>query len=412
MATIYRARDNQLQRDVAVKILRPEYGARPRLHRSLPARGAVRGLAEPSERRRRVRLRHGPSRAVHRHGARRGRGPPSILRRSGALPPRRRPADGPGRPRRCGRPRARLRPPGRQARQHARGPRGPGEGRRLRDRPRALRVRADPARHDAGLGPLLQPGAGARRARDPGLRHLQPGHRPVRAAHGPAAVDGRQRGGDRDRAAHRRGAEPIRGAQRRPAQPRGDHAEGPGAERRRPLRVRGRHGRRPGGVSRGGAGLRQHSRACRGRGRRRRGRSRRRGRPAGSRRGGRRCRPRGRGCGRRRAGRRCRRAQALPEPLDRRRLPPASHDPTRERESTIPARPTRTARAGPAPAASRPRRNLPRTTRGRRGRARGCGSRRCWPSASSRSRPSSWSGSSAAPANPRDRRWRSPDSSA
>jgi len=29
MATIYRARDNQLERDVAVKVLRPEYGNDP-----------------------------------------------------------------------------------------------------------------------------------------------------------------------------------------------------------------------------------------------------------------------------------------------------------------------------------------------------------------------------------------------
>ena len=29
MATIYRARDAQLERDVAVKVLRPEYGADP-----------------------------------------------------------------------------------------------------------------------------------------------------------------------------------------------------------------------------------------------------------------------------------------------------------------------------------------------------------------------------------------------
>ena len=29
MATIYRARDGQLERDVAVKVLRPEYGADP-----------------------------------------------------------------------------------------------------------------------------------------------------------------------------------------------------------------------------------------------------------------------------------------------------------------------------------------------------------------------------------------------
>ena len=47
--------------------------------------------------------------------------------------------------------------------------------------------------HDARIGPLLQPGAGARRARDGRLGHLQPGHRPVRDAHRRPAVGGRQR---------------------------------------------------------------------------------------------------------------------------------------------------------------------------------------------------------------------------
>ena len=44
--------------------------------------------------------------------------------------------------------------------------------------------------HDPRVGPLLQPGAGPRRAGDGLLRHLQPGHRPVRDAHRRPAVGG------------------------------------------------------------------------------------------------------------------------------------------------------------------------------------------------------------------------------
>ena len=53
MATIYRARDAQLERDVAVKLLRPEYGAGPRLPRPLPRRGPRGRLAQPPQHRRR-----------------------------------------------------------------------------------------------------------------------------------------------------------------------------------------------------------------------------------------------------------------------------------------------------------------------------------------------------------------------
>ena len=75
MARIYRAHDNQLDRDVAVKLLRPEYGRDPdfgsrfrheaQAAASLNHPNIVVGL----------RLRPGRGRPVHRHGARRRRGP-------------------------------------------------------------------------------------------------------------------------------------------------------------------------------------------------------------------------------------------------------------------------------------------------------------------------------------------------
>ena len=204
MATIYRARDAQLERDVAVKVLRPEYGADPDfLDRFRHEAQSAASLNHPV-RRRRLRLRHGPGRAVHRHGARRGRGPRDDRpAQRGTAAARRGPARRAGGPRDRRGTRAWLRPSRHQARQHPRDPRGPGEGGRLRDRPRAVRIRADAARHDARLRPLLQPRAGARRARHARVGHLQPRHRPVRAPDRAPAVDRRHRGGDRDRPADR-----------------------------------------------------------------------------------------------------------------------------------------------------------------------------------------------------------------
>ena len=88
MARIYRGHDTQLDRDVAIKILRPEYGRDPdfgsrfrheaQAAASLNHPNIVCGL----------RLRPGRCGAVHRHGARRRRGSRIDPQRSGALPPR------------------------------------------------------------------------------------------------------------------------------------------------------------------------------------------------------------------------------------------------------------------------------------------------------------------------------------
>ena len=92
MATIYRAHDNQLDRDVAAKLLRPEYGRDPEF-----------GSRFRQEAQSAASLNHpnivsvydygqDAGRAVHRHGAGRGRGPRLDH------PPLRRPSAAPGRP--------------------------------------------------------------------------------------------------------------------------------------------------------------------------------------------------------------------------------------------------------------------------------------------------------------------------
>ena len=156
---------------------------RPRLLGALPAGGAGGRLAEPPERRHRLRLRRGPERPVHRHGAGRRRGPrddPAPERGAAAAPGR--PDRGRRRPGPRRGPCPRPRPPRHQAGQRADRRRRPGQGRRLRHRPGDRRGAGDAARDDPRLGPLLQPGTGARRAGDGRLGHLQPRHRPVRDA--------------------------------------------------------------------------------------------------------------------------------------------------------------------------------------------------------------------------------------
>ena len=208
------------RRQAAAAGVRP----RPRVRVAVPPGGPERGLAQPPEHRLGLRLRPGRGRAVHRHGAGRGRGPRLDH------PPVRRPAAAPGgpdhrrrRPRARGRPRPRDRPPRREARQHPDQPRRPGEGHRLRDRPGDGRGPDDAARDDARVGPLLQPRAGPRRAGRRRVRHLRPRHRPVRGAHRPAAVGRRHRRVGRDGPPRRPDAGPRRPPRRRLARARRDH---------------------------------------------------------------------------------------------------------------------------------------------------------------------------------------------
>ena len=194
MATIYRATDTGLGRDVALKLLRPEYLRDP----DFSSRFRQEAQAAAS-------LSHPNVVTVYDYGEDPsgpyivmelvdGEDLATILRRSGALPPRQVARIGAGVARAL-------------AAAHARGlvhrdikpgnvligTRRPGQGRRLRDRPGDRRGPGDAARDDPRLGPLLQPGAGARRAGDGRLGHLQPRHRPVRDAHRRPAVGGRQR---------------------------------------------------------------------------------------------------------------------------------------------------------------------------------------------------------------------------
>ena len=148
MATIYRAHDTQLGRDVAVKLLRPEYGRDPDfLARFRQEAQAAASLNHPNI----VGVYdYGQDavRPVHRHGAGRRRGPRHDPPATAApLPPRQAARIAAEVARALARrPRARDRPPRREAGEHPDRPRRAGEGRRLRHRPGARRGAADAAR--------------------------------------------------------------------------------------------------------------------------------------------------------------------------------------------------------------------------------------------------------------------------
>ena len=230
MATIWRAVDEQLDREVAVKLLRPQFSADPgfaaRFKQEARAAG---GLSHPNivsvydygtdgadgDQYIVMELVDGP----------RPRRP--ILRERGALSTDDavRVAIGGGQ-RAGGRPPQGHRPPRREARQHPHHRRRRREGDRLRHRPRRRRGVDDGHRHDARIGPLLQPRAGARRRGDRRIRRLRAGHRAVRDAHRPATVRGRLGRGGRAQAPQRGCAHAASDRRRGAVRPRGDrHAQ-------------------------------------------------------------------------------------------------------------------------------------------------------------------------------------------
>ena len=200
---------------MALKLLPPERGGRPRAAQPLRARGARRVGAQPSEHRHRLRDRQRRRRRLHRDGARRGRDARrcrsraawrstrrSATRRRSARRSRRRTprasctaTSSPQRDREAGRPGqgAGLRP-------------GQAGGRRRASTPRRRRERrADESavaswRH----GRVHVAGAGGGQAARRAQRHLLVRRRALRDADRPAAVRGRQRsaGAERDPARH------------------------------------------------------------------------------------------------------------------------------------------------------------------------------------------------------------------
>ena len=254
MATIYRAVDTQLGRDVAVKLLRPEYLRDPDFSsRFRQEAQAAASLSHPNV----VTVfdyGEDPSGPYIVMELVDGEDLATILRRSGALPPRQA---------------ARIAAAVAQAlaAAHARGlvHRDVKPGNVLIGRDGRVKV-ADfgIARAIAeaqltlpgttlGLRPLLQPGAGPRRAGDRVVRHLLAGHRPVRDADRRPAVGGRQRRVRRARPADRTGPGSDRASGRRPARPRRDHPQGARPRARRPLRLRRRWPTRSTPPSRPGA---------------------------------------------------------------------------------------------------------------------------------------------------------------
>ena len=186
--------DTQLGREVAVKLLRPEYLRDPDF--SSRFRQEAQNAAS---------LSHPNVVTVYDYGEDPS-GPFIVMEfvdgedLADDPAPQRLPAADPGgadrrgrRPRPGRRPCPRHRPSRREAGQRAHRPRRSGQGRRLRDRASDRRGADDAARHDARVGPLLQPGAGPRRDRDERVRHLRARHRPVRDAHRQPAMGGRQR---------------------------------------------------------------------------------------------------------------------------------------------------------------------------------------------------------------------------
>ena len=183
MADVWLAEDKELGRRVAVKILHERYASDEQfVERFRREATNAAGLSHP-EHRLDLRPRRGRGVVLHRHGVRRGSHAQGARRHARPLPdPGRDLVHAAGARRAPIRAPPRDHPPGHQAPQRDRRPRGSRQGRRLRDR--ARRRQPD---HGGGLDhrhrPVPLPRAGARRAGRRELRPLLDRCRPLRAAH-------------------------------------------------------------------------------------------------------------------------------------------------------------------------------------------------------------------------------------
>ena len=228
MAHVYQALDLNLQRQVAIKVLREDLIADPAFERAILAGSTGGGQSRPSQYRHGLRFWPRRRALLPGHGIRRRHGAqdaPATPRPSAGRAGRR--PDDPDL-RRCwlcapGRTGA-LRP---QTTEHPRLGRPARQDHRLRDRPRPG---DHPARRDqrgrVGQPTILRPRAGGRRAALPSQRRVRPGSHPVRDAHRPTTFPGRRLRRAGRAPPPRRASLPQASGSLHPTQPRADHPQG------------------------------------------------------------------------------------------------------------------------------------------------------------------------------------------